>query len=224
MDQINIGVIGTGWCGGIRANTCANSPFINELHIAEINKERLNEVKAQTNPISAVTDYQAILKNDEVHVVELLCPAPIQQAAPQPDHAAVAQGLAGAAVFELCDVSSSRDVRRIVARAVKEFGRLDCAVNAAAIEFEQVPLAECDDDDFQRMMAFGCACHEYRTMAFGFVDFCQDCFRALIKKTAFSCEADLSCRTYQKSCIYTCFQSGDQLAASWLRHSQLGCC
>lgn len=25
--------------------------------------------------------------------------------------------------------------------------------------------------DFGRMMAFGCACHEYRTMAFGFVDF-----------------------------------------------------
>ncbi|GHB13317.1 inositol monophosphatase family protein [Salinicola rhizosphaerae] len=25
--------------------------------------------------------------------------------------------------------------------------------------------------DFQRMMSFGCACHEYRTMAFGFVDF-----------------------------------------------------
>ncbi|GHC22973.1 inositol monophosphatase [Kushneria pakistanensis] len=25
--------------------------------------------------------------------------------------------------------------------------------------------------DFARMMSFGCACHEYRTMAFGFVDF-----------------------------------------------------
>lgn len=25
--------------------------------------------------------------------------------------------------------------------------------------------------DFDRMMSFGCACHEYRTMAFGFVDF-----------------------------------------------------
>lgn len=25
--------------------------------------------------------------------------------------------------------------------------------------------------DFARMLAFGCACHEYRTMAFGFVDF-----------------------------------------------------
>ncbi|MDW5375850.1 inositol monophosphatase [Halomonas sp. HP20-15] len=25
--------------------------------------------------------------------------------------------------------------------------------------------------DLQRMMAFGCACHEYRTMAFGYVDF-----------------------------------------------------
>ena len=69
MDQINIGVIGTGWCGGIRANTCAKSPFINELHIAEINEERLAEVKAQTNPITAVTDYQTILKTDDVHAV-----------------------------------------------------------------------------------------------------------------------------------------------------------
>lgn len=83
---------------------------------------------------------------------------------------AACEGLAGAAVFELCDVSSSRDVRRIVARAVEEFGRLDCAVNAAAIEFEQVPLAECDDDDFQRMMAvnstgvFLCMKHELRAM------------------------------------------------------------
>ena len=92
MDQVNIGVIGTGWCGGIRANTCANSPFINELHIAEINEERLAEVKAQTNPISAVTDYQTFLKNDEVHAVEMLCPTPIHRAVLKPDHAAVAQG------------------------------------------------------------------------------------------------------------------------------------
>ena len=91
MDQVNIGVIGTGWCGGIRANTCANSPFINELHIAKINEERLAEVKAQTNPISAVTDYQAILKNDEVHAVEMLCPTPIHRAVLKPDHSAVAQ-------------------------------------------------------------------------------------------------------------------------------------
>ena len=92
MNQVNIGVIGTGWCGGIRANTCANSPFINELHIVKINEERLAEEKAQTNPISAVTDYQAILKNDGVHAEKMLCPTPIHRVVLKPDHAAVAQG------------------------------------------------------------------------------------------------------------------------------------
>ena len=92
MDQINIGVIGTGWCGGIRVNTCANSPCINELYIAEINEERFAEVKVQTNPVSAVTDYQAILKNDKVHAVKTLCPTPIHRTVLQPDHAVLAQG------------------------------------------------------------------------------------------------------------------------------------
>ena len=40
----------------------------------------------------------------------------------------------------------------VVAKAVALHGRLDCAVNAAGIEFETVPLAECADDDFDRMM------------------------------------------------------------------------
>ena len=38
MDKIDVGIIGTGWCGGIRANTCAASPIVNELHIAEIDE------------------------------------------------------------------------------------------------------------------------------------------------------------------------------------------
>lgn len=68
-EQINVGVIGTGWCGGIRANTCANSPFVNELHVAEIKEERLAEIKAQTNPTSATTDYQMLLKNPDIDAV-----------------------------------------------------------------------------------------------------------------------------------------------------------
>ena len=40
MERINVGIIGTGWCGGIRAETCADSPFVNELHIAETNPDR----------------------------------------------------------------------------------------------------------------------------------------------------------------------------------------
>ena len=33
--MINVAVIGTGWCGGIRAEACAESRFVGDLHIAE---------------------------------------------------------------------------------------------------------------------------------------------------------------------------------------------
>jgi glucose 1-dehydrogenase len=51
------------------------------------------------------------------------------------------------------DVSKSGDMEAVVTQALSRGGRLDCAVNAAAIEFETVPLAECADDDFDTMMA-----------------------------------------------------------------------
>ncbi|MEO1061412.1 MAG: glucose 1-dehydrogenase [Actinomycetota bacterium] len=60
---------------------------------------------------------------------------------------------AGAVSFLAGDVSSAADVAVVVAELIERHGRLDCAVNAAAIEFETVPLAECADDDFDRMMA-----------------------------------------------------------------------
>jgi myo-inositol 2-dehydrogenase/D-chiro-inositol 1-dehydrogenase len=52
MRSINVGVIGTGWCGGIRAETCANSPFVEDLHIAEIKQARLKEVAELTRPVT----------------------------------------------------------------------------------------------------------------------------------------------------------------------------
>ncbi len=61
MKQVNIGIVGTGWCGGIRAEACAASPFVNELHIAEIREERLREVAAKTRPVTATTDYRDLL-------------------------------------------------------------------------------------------------------------------------------------------------------------------
>ncbi len=66
MKQINVGVIGTGWCGGIRANTCAASALVKDLHIAEISPERLQEVKKLTDPVSATTDYKELLQNDDI--------------------------------------------------------------------------------------------------------------------------------------------------------------
>ncbi len=66
MKQINVGIIGTGWCGGIRANTCVASPLVKDLHIAENKPERLAEVKELTNPVSAVADYTKLLQNDDI--------------------------------------------------------------------------------------------------------------------------------------------------------------
>ena len=35
MKQIGVGIVGTGWCGGIRADTCAASALVKSLHLAE---------------------------------------------------------------------------------------------------------------------------------------------------------------------------------------------
>jgi len=51
------------------------------------------------------------------------------------------------------DVSGEADVAAVIDLAVSRFGRLDAAVNAAAIEFERVPLHELTLDDYERMMA-----------------------------------------------------------------------
>jgi predicted dehydrogenase len=67
MRKINVGVIGTGWCGGIRAEVCAASPLVADLHIAEIRPERLAEVAERTNPASQTKDYTAFL--DDVDAV-----------------------------------------------------------------------------------------------------------------------------------------------------------
>jgi len=67
--------------------------------------------------------------------------------------AALAREAGADAVFVHCDVSSASDVEAAVALATDRFGRLDVAVNAAAIENEHVPLHECGLDNFDRMQA-----------------------------------------------------------------------
>ena len=69
MKQLNVGVIGTGWCGGIRAIAAASSPLVASLHLAEINEERLAEMKALTDPVTAVTDWEEIVGNPDIDTV-----------------------------------------------------------------------------------------------------------------------------------------------------------
>ncbi len=69
MERPEAAVIGTGWCGGIRAETLARSALCRKLHICEIRPDRLAEVKALTNPASATLDYQDIVRNGDISVV-----------------------------------------------------------------------------------------------------------------------------------------------------------
>jgi predicted dehydrogenase len=66
VKQLNIGIVGTGWCGGIRAETCAAHPRVNHLHIAETRPERLAEVAKATGAVTATADYRELLKIDEI--------------------------------------------------------------------------------------------------------------------------------------------------------------
>jgi len=119
MKQINIGIIGTGWCGGIRADTCAASPFVDELHIAEIKPERLSEVKAATSAVTATEDYTNLLEIRDID-------AYIISATPETTHYSIALEClnAGKHVFlekplsltlveadELVDLAKNKDVK-----------------------------------------------------------------------------------------------------------------
>jgi len=69
VKQIDIGIIGTGWCGGIRAETCASHPLVKHLHLAETRPERLAEVAKATGATTATADYREIIQNDTLDAV-----------------------------------------------------------------------------------------------------------------------------------------------------------
>jgi predicted dehydrogenase len=77
VQQVEVAVIGTGWCGGIRAETLSRSALVDKLHICEIRSDRLAEVKALTRPASATLDYQDIVSNPNISVV-YVCTTPEQ--------------------------------------------------------------------------------------------------------------------------------------------------
>ena len=69
MDRINVGIVGAGWCGGIRANACAASPLVDNLHLAEIRPERLAEVAEEAGAASTTADYHDIVESEVVDAV-----------------------------------------------------------------------------------------------------------------------------------------------------------
>ena len=69
MDSLNIGIIGTGWCGGIRAIAAANSALVGSLHLAEINPDRLAEIGARTGAVTATADWEALVEDPEIQAL-----------------------------------------------------------------------------------------------------------------------------------------------------------
>ena len=69
MKAIGVAVVGTGWCGGIRAETLAAHPLVASLHLAEIRPERLHELKAKLKPKTATADYRELLKSSDIEAV-----------------------------------------------------------------------------------------------------------------------------------------------------------
>jgi NAD(P)-dependent dehydrogenase (short-subunit alcohol dehydrogenase family) len=59
----------------------------------------------------------------------------------------------GDAVHVHCDVTDSTQVQAMVDAAVQRHGRLDCAFNNAGIGGASAPLAEYDEQDFNRVIA-----------------------------------------------------------------------
>jgi predicted dehydrogenase len=69
MKPIGVAVVGTGWCGGIRAETLAAHPLVKELHVAEVRPERLKEISQKTRAASATTDYKELLDTKAIEAV-----------------------------------------------------------------------------------------------------------------------------------------------------------
>ena len=94
MRQIGVGVVGTGWCGGIRAEACAAHPLVKSLHIAEVRPERLAEMAKATGARSATADYRELLELAEIDAVYI-------SATPETTHYPIARDclVAGKHVF-----------------------------------------------------------------------------------------------------------------------------
>jgi predicted dehydrogenase len=94
MRRIGVGIIGTGWCGGIRAQACAANPLVEALYIAEVRPERLAEIAEQTKPKKATTEWRELLAIKEIDAVYI-------SATPETTHYPIAREclLAGKHVF-----------------------------------------------------------------------------------------------------------------------------
>lgn len=80
------------------------------------------------------------------------------------------RALGGDALVVLCDVGEEEQVKALVDQTVRHFGRLDCAVNNAAITPDSLPIADADMDVWDRVIRIDLRavmlCMKYEIRAF----------------------------------------------------------
>ncbi|MGH8915213.1 MAG: Gfo/Idh/MocA family protein [Acidimicrobiia bacterium] len=69
MNPLSVGIIGTGWCGGIRATAAANNALVGSLHLAEVNRDRLAEVEARTGAVTATDDWETLVADPDIQAL-----------------------------------------------------------------------------------------------------------------------------------------------------------
>ncbi len=69
MNRINVAVIGAGWVGGIRANACAQTFHVDELHIAEIDPERAAAIAEETGAARVTSDWRELVDDPAIDAV-----------------------------------------------------------------------------------------------------------------------------------------------------------
>ena len=69
MRQVEVGCIGVGWIGGLRAETLSRTALVDKLHLCDIRPDRLAEVKALYRPATTTLDYNDIINNPNISVV-----------------------------------------------------------------------------------------------------------------------------------------------------------
>jgi len=69
MEPLNVGIIGVGWCGGIRAIAASSSALVGRLHLAEVNPERLAEMAARTGAVTATGDWESLVADPDIQAL-----------------------------------------------------------------------------------------------------------------------------------------------------------
>ena len=69
MKQVNVGIIGVGWIGGIRARVLMDNPQVAGLHLCEIKPDRLSQVVDLYKPKSHTLHHKELLANPEIDTV-----------------------------------------------------------------------------------------------------------------------------------------------------------